>query len=131
MRGTNLEDQVSKPQKKSRIIGVILSSVLLLGALLAAYFVMRTGKEQPRALVSDSQATMVTVPIQGMSCASCVAQVKKKLKSMDGVTEVEVSLEHRNARVRYLDGKVLPEHLVTAINDLGYKAGSATAETAK
>jgi copper chaperone CopZ len=46
---------------------------------------------------------------------------------MDGVVEVEISLEHRNAWIRYVEGKVSPERLVAAINQLGYKAGTPRA----
>jgi len=80
---------------------------------------------------SNAPAKTITIPIEGMTCASCVAHVKRRLRSIDGVSEVEVSLEQRNARVRYLDGRVLPEHLVTAINELGYKASTPTTETAR
>lgn len=131
MQRTNFEDRISTPRKKSRVIGFIFGSVVFLAVLLGAYFLIRTEKERPRVLVADSQATIVTIPIQGMSCASCVAQVKKKLKSIDGVMEVEVSLERRHARVRYLDGRVSPEHLVSAINNLGYKARIPTRQTAR
>jgi copper chaperone CopZ len=63
-----------------------------------------------------------------MVCASCTASVKKTLKSIEGVTEVEVSLERRQARVRYVEAKVSPKALVAAINELGYKAGVPTVE---
>jgi Cu+-exporting ATPase len=66
----------------------------------------------------------VTIPIEGMSCSACAARVKRALKAIDGVVEAEINLEHRNARVRYVEGKVSPERLVAAINQLGYKAGT-------
>jgi copper chaperone CopZ len=70
----------------------------------------------------------VTIPIEGMSCASCVARVKKTLHAIKGVTEVEVSLAQRAAHVSYRDTEVSPERLTAAINDLGYKAGMPTTE---
>ncbi len=66
----------------------------------------------------------VTVPIEGMSCAACAARVKKTLKNMPGVQTVQLSLEHRNAQVTYLEGQQSPERLAAAINQLGYKAGT-------
>lgn len=65
-----------------------------------------------------------TIPVEGMSCGSCVARVKRRLKAIDGVAEVDVSLEHRNAVVRYDEAKITPERLAGAIDDLGYTAGA-------
>jgi len=78
------------------------------------------------SIPATSSAGTVAIPIEGMTCASCAAQVKKALRALDGVADVEVSLEHRIARVRYAADKVKPEDLVGAINRLGYKAGPPT-----
>src|SRR5207249_5067970 len=78
------------------------------------------------SIPAASSAGTVAIPIEGMTCASCAAQVKKALRALDGVSDVEVSLEHRIARVRYTADKVKPEDLVGAIDRLGYKAGPPT-----
>ncbi len=75
-----------------------------------------------QAELADVSLAEATLPVEGMSCGACAARIKKTLKPMDGVTAVEVSLEHRNVRVRYAKGKLTPEALAKAINDLGYKA---------
>lgn len=67
-------------------------------------------------------AKVVTIPVEGMSCGACAARIKKTLKALDGVASVEVSLEHREVRVGYLDGKMTPERLAAEVNSLGYKA---------
>lgn len=64
----------------------------------------------------------VTIPVEGMSCGSCAARIKKTLKAVDGVASAEVSLERREVLVRYAPGKVAPERIVSEINELGYKA---------
>lgn len=110
---------------KRYLIGVMV----LLGLVVGAYFTMHAlQQKQPRTSVSDPQAKTVTIPVEGMSCISCAVRVKKALNSVDGVTEVEVSLLDREARVRYLDTKVSPERLVAAINDAGYRTGTPEAE---
>ncbi|MBX6361779.1 MAG: heavy-metal-associated domain-containing protein [Acidobacterium ailaaui] len=58
-----------------------------------------------------------------MSCMSCVATVKKSLSSIDGVVEVKVSLQDKNATVKYDPKKVTTEQLKNTINKIGYKAG--------
>lgn len=71
------------------------------------------------------QVKTVSIPVEGMSCVSCAARVKRSLKGIDGVQHVEVSLEKREATVRFAPAKVTPERLETAINELGYKAGKS------
>lgn len=118
---------VHTPSKKRRAIWFILGALLLFSVVLGAAFVMRASQEQSHAF-SALPVTTVTLPIEGMTCASCVARVKKTLHSIEGVTEVEVSLVHRAARVSYLEAQVSPERLAAAINDLGYRAGTPMAE---
>jgi copper chaperone CopZ len=55
-----------------------------------------------------------------------VERVKKTLQALKGVREVVVSLEPQSAQVRYVESAVSPEHLVAAINSLGFKAGTPT-----
>lgn len=68
----------------------------------------------------------VRLPIQGMVCGSCVASVKRTLKSIDGVEEVEVSLEKHQARIRYDAGQIRPEQFAHAVQKLGYTPGVPT-----
>lgn len=77
---------------------------------------------------SNAVTTTTFIPIEGMSCGSCAATVKRSVKAIDGVTEVEISLEHRGARVRYIASKVSPDRIAAAINQLGYKAGQPKVE---
>ncbi len=114
--------------KKGRAIWVIFGTLLLFSVIFGAAFAPWAAPEQPCAVAADSQATTVTIPIEGMTCAACVARVKKTLQSIEGVTEVTVSLAQRAARVSYLEAQVSPERVTAAINDLGYKAGAPTAE---
>jgi copper ion binding protein len=65
----------------------------------------------------------IEIPIEGMSCMSCAASVKKTLSAIDGVKNVTVSLEDKNARIKYDTQKVSPKELAEAINKLGYMAG--------
>ncbi len=65
----------------------------------------------------------VQIPIAGMVCGSCVSNVKRGLKAQQGVAEVEVSLEKRQARVRYNSLTTNPERLAKIIRDLGYTTG--------
>jgi copper chaperone CopZ len=74
--------------------------------------------------VAKSDLKTVVIPVEGMACIACAASVKRALKSIDGVSEVEVNLERRVARVTYAPAKVAPDRFVAAINKLGYRAGT-------
>ena len=117
----------SNSSRKRTATSLCVSAVVLtlLGIILPSCNSQTTGGTARTA--SNAVIKTVTIPIEGMSCSACAARVKRTLKAMDGVAEVEISLEHRNARVRYVEGKVSPERLVAVINQLGYKAGTPRA----
>ena len=62
----------------------------------------------------------ITLPIAGMSCASCVAKVEKALKSVPGVVDASVNLATEKATVRVAPGQVTVEKLKTAVRKIGY-----------
>lgn len=74
---------------------------------------------------STPQLKTVSIPVEGMSCVSCAARVKRTIKGIEGVQHVEVSLERRETVVRFAPAKVTPERFEAAINALGYKAGKS------
>lgn len=81
------------------------------------------------AVVGASAPTeSVVVPIEGMSCAACVARVKKTLKATAGVSEVRVSLEKNEAEIRYEPANTSVEKLAKVIDEMGYKAGTPRAK---
>jgi P-type Cu+ transporter len=66
-------------------------------------------------------STLIKLPIEGMTCASCVRRVEKALKSVPGVASAEVNLATETAAVTLTDG-ASPEALVTAVRNAGYEA---------
>ncbi|MET0480321.1 MAG: heavy metal translocating P-type ATPase [Mycetocola sp.] len=61
-----------------------------------------------------------TLEISGMTCASCVARVEKRLTRLDGVA-AEVNLATEKASVRYPDA-ISVDELVAAVEAAGYSA---------
>lgn len=61
-----------------------------------------------------------TFPVVGMACASCSANVERKLSSLHGITSVSVSLAGRSALVDYDPSTITPEAMKQAITDIGY-----------
>ena len=66
-------------------------------------------------------ANLIKLPIEGMTCASCVARVEKALKRVPGVATAEVNLATETATVTLAEGAA-PETLVAAVRQAGYEA---------
>lgn len=62
----------------------------------------------------------VALPVPGMTCAPCPITVKKALTRVDGVQQVEVSYEKREAVVTFDDAKANVQKLTKATSDAGY-----------
>jgi len=62
----------------------------------------------------------VTIPIEGMSCASCVARVEKALSEVPGVLSASVNLAAKSGSVEYVPGVADREMLRAAIAGAGY-----------
>lgn len=61
-----------------------------------------------------------TIPVVGMACASCSANVERKLCSLQGVNSASVSLAGRSALVDYDPDKISLETMKNEINGIGY-----------
>jgi Cu+-exporting ATPase len=72
-------------------------------------------------------ARRFTLPVKGMTCASCVSRVEKALRAVPGVTDAEVNLATETARVA-LDASAEPQSLALAVERAGYDAGPLLAE---
>ncbi|TET09398.1 MAG: heavy metal translocating P-type ATPase [Candidatus Thorarchaeota archaeon] len=72
------------------------------------------------------QSSRLTMRIEGMHCASCVATIEKSLLSQDGVIKASVSLLDEKAVVEYNPDAVNRSDLESAVNSTGYRARRAT-----
>jgi len=63
----------------------------------------------------------VTVPVRGMSCASCVEKVQKALSAVPGVIRADVNFATEKATVEYVPGQVTVKDLAKAVHDAGYE----------
>jgi periplasmic mercuric ion binding protein len=62
----------------------------------------------------------VTLSVPGMTCAACPITVKKALSKVDGVSQVDVTFEKREAVVTFDDAKANVQKLTKATEDAGY-----------
>ncbi|WP_285728025.1 heavy metal translocating P-type ATPase [Psychromicrobium xiongbiense] len=73
-----------------------------------------------KTIPTDDAPRMVDLQIQGMTCASCVARVEKKLNRIEGV-QASVNLPLESARVQVPAG-VSDEELLAVVRATGYGA---------
>ncbi len=62
----------------------------------------------------------VTLSVPGMTCAACPITVKKALSRVEGVSQVAVTFEKREAVVIFDDTKTSVQKLTKATEDAGY-----------
>ena len=79
---------------------------------------------RPASAVGGDGRRQVSMPIEGMTCATCVSTVRGALERVPGVSGAEVNLATETALVTF-SGGVNP--LVRAVHAAGYRAGAAEA----
>ena len=71
----------------------------------------------------------ITVPIGGMTCASCVRRVEKGLEKVPGVTSVAINLATEKAAIEYDGSQASPRDIKEKIIELGYQVFDIQRET--
>ncbi len=72
----------------------------------------------------------IDLPIAGMHCAACAANVERGLKALPGVSAANVNFATGQATVLAEPRFVTPETLIAAVRDSGYDVATASAELA-
>jgi len=70
--------------------------------------------------------TELTLPVTGMTCASCVTRIERFLNRSDGVAEAMVNLATERATVRFDPGRIDRAGIVGAIEAAGYEVAHPT-----
>lgn len=61
-----------------------------------------------------------TIPVVGMACSACSANVEKKLNSLEGVHAASVSLAGRSALIDFDPAVISLDNMKREINNIGY-----------
>uniref|UniRef100_A0AB33JE90 Heavy metal translocating P-type ATPase n=1 Tax=Prevotella sp. GTC17262 TaxID=3236797 RepID=A0AB33JE90_9BACT len=61
-----------------------------------------------------------TIPVVGMACSACSANVERKLNALEGISMASVSLPGRSALVEYDPQIISLERMKSEINAIGY-----------
>lgn len=76
-----------------------------------------------------SATAIITLPIEGMTCASCVGRVEAALAKVSGVDSVTVNLATERADIRST-GPIDRDALIQAVEKAGYDVAASTTELA-
>jgi P-type Cu+ transporter len=62
----------------------------------------------------------ITLPVTGMTCASCASRIERGLKKVGGVEAAQVNLASEQASITYDPQQLQPNDLVAAVEKAGY-----------
>ena len=107
----------------------LLTAILFLSVTVSCNAQRAENDKQKSKTEMNSQTTIkIKMSVNGMSCMGCVANVKKTIQELEGVQEVKVSLEAKEAIVTFVNAKIEPEQIQEAVNKKGFKAGKPEME---
>ena len=84
----------------------------------------------PGSMTNAPAAFEIQLPIEGMTCASCVNRIERFLRTTPGVEEATVNLATEVATIRYLPEVAGRTELVQAVEAAGYDVRPAPAISA-
>jgi P-type Cu+ transporter len=80
----------------------------------------KTGDPETASPAARETGTQIELDIEGMTCASCVRRVERKLERVPGVEDAQVNLATERATVRYDPGQTDIDTLIQAVESAGY-----------
>jgi len=116
--------------RNTALFTLLAATVIVLGfaGLNISRYVFPTGgaaqmsgaSGQQRALAPGLQRA--SIPVEGMTCATCEISVRSALNRVNGVKSVQVSVATHSATVDFDPAQANADQLVSAINSTGYRA---------
>jgi mercuric ion transport protein len=83
-----------------------------------------TAAREPQTGVQGA-STVVTLDVQGMTCADCEGEIERELVRVPGVVGAKASFDHKRAEVRVTSSAPKSEALIAAVEKAGYRASLA------
>lgn len=87
-----------------------------------------TPSDTPKPTAPTYPPIELSLPIEGMTCASCVNRVERYLRKTEGVLEANVNLATERAQVRFDPTVVGRDELTRSVEAAGYSVRAGTAE---
>ncbi len=79
--------------------------------------------------IQATARTTCTFDVFDMHCAACAALIEEKLRRCEGVLRARVHYSTQRARISFDPAVANEEHLLSAIDDLGYSASAESGES--
>ena len=122
------EASVNLATEKARVLydGQLASPDKLQAAVQKAGYGIRdlpVGAPARQESAATGAAGDVVLPIEGMTCASCVRRIEKALGRVEGVSQATVNLATEKAHVTYHASVASLDQLQAAVERAGYKIG--------
>ena len=84
---------------------------------------IRIAPEKPVTNVATgAESIKCRLEVGGMTCASCVSLIERRLRKNDGVQDVMVALLAGTAEVYFYPGSLVPEQIAKLVMDVGFTA---------
>jgi Cu+-exporting ATPase len=77
--------------------------------------------EKVKDLGYEAKTEKILLPVQGMTCASCVNRVEKALRAVRGVINVNLNFATGRASVEFIPAQVTIHDLKKAVREAGYE----------
>lgn len=65
---------------------------------------------------------LIGFKVEGMSCSSCANNIQKKLNTLEGIINANINIATEKGQVEYNSDQIAVKTILTAVEDLGYKA---------
>ncbi|MRR28828.1 heavy-metal-associated domain-containing protein [bacterium] len=75
------------------------------------------------------QTVQLVIPIKGMNCSGCAANVERAIRKLMGVSHVAVDLKGNRAEIEYDPNQVSKPDFVSAVERAGYSVPESTPST--
>lgn len=84
--------------------------------IILAAFMTYTYAGNPH-VISDKT---ITIKCKEMSCEGCKREITRSIKTIEGITSIEINLETHLIKVSFDESKTSPKKIIEAIADAGY-----------
>src|SRR5690606_10862516 len=64
----------------------------------------------------------MSLAVEGVHCAGCMAKIERSLKAMPGVTSARLNFTNRRLTVGWRKGEIAPGTIVETLEQIGYRA---------
>jgi len=76
----------------------------------------------PAPEMPPNTVEFTTLQVDGVTCGSCLIPIRRELKALKGVKDIESGVDIKEVIVSYMPGSVSAQQLVEAIKKAGYEA---------